>query len=138
MEETVPRKKTFDGDKADEAEIDGSTHCFICRLGDDQFEAVVRHQERLQKALRRPVSRAAAVRELIGRVLPRRKRVPDHRQTELVLFGKPLHRSPLVAVEAQRALAGMRDREARSLSLPTLAVEEQRTVAQAAERLSGS
>lgn len=94
-------KTAIDGDTGEAVELDGEVHCFIVRLGDDLFERLIEHQARLRRVLRRKVSRAEAARELIGRTLPRvQKRRENPNQTDL--FGKPLRRDPLVAVEARQ------------------------------------
>lgn len=91
----------IDGDTGEEADIGQQTHCFIVRFDDSQFRQVLDYQAKLTRVARRKVSRAETVREMVAHVVPRRRRrrIPEG-QAEL--FGRPLARNPLVAVEAQR------------------------------------
>lgn len=96
--------KAVDGDTGETATIDDRAplpHCFIVRLDDDLLEVVLRHQNILARGLKRDVSRAAAVREVLRRALPKRHK-PKPAREQLTLFGVPLKRDPLVAIEAQR------------------------------------
>lgn len=67
-------RKVIDGDTGETVELTNELHCFIVRFDDDQFEAVLRHQERLGRVCGAPVSRAATVREIVAQVLPRRRK----------------------------------------------------------------
>jgi hypothetical protein len=71
----MPVSKAIDGDTGERATPDEAlSHCFIVRLDDEQYTQVLRHQARLEVALGVEVSRACAVRDLIARTIPRRKR----------------------------------------------------------------
>lgn len=98
----MARRTAIDGDTGEQVELDGQVHCFIIRLGDDQFEALERHRKRLECAVKKPVSRAAAAREALSHVLPRRPRRAPKNQTYFDFFGTPMRRDPRIATEAER------------------------------------
>lgn len=97
----MANRHVVDGDSGEDVELDGQVHCFIVRMGDELFDAVERHRQQLSRALRCKVSRAAALRGIAAQRLLRRKRaqVPEGQRE---LFGRPLVKDPLVAVEAER------------------------------------
>lgn len=94
-------RTVIDGDTGEDADLGPQTHCFIVRFDDGQFRQVLDYQAKLTRVARRKVSRADTMREIVAHVLPRRKR-PKVLAGQIELFGKPLARNPLVAVEAQR------------------------------------
>ena len=106
-------KLVFDADKAEPTEVDAGTHCFIVRFGDDQFDGILEHQARLSRVLRRPISRAAAVREIVGRILPKRRRGPDPRQ--LGMFTSPFRSDPKMAADVRRVVEQAEKRTERKL-----------------------
>jgi hypothetical protein len=81
------KRKIIDGDTGeptDHPPEPGLPHCFIIRVDDDMLEGVIAHQRQLSRALREPVSRAAAARNLLAHALPRRRRPkPSPKQTTI-------------------------------------------------------
>lgn len=109
------KREALDADTAEVTTIndrDPLPHCFIVRLDDELFDVVLRHQNRLACALNCEVSRAAAVREVLRRALPK-KRPQRTTREQLSLWGKPLNRDPLVGVMAEQALERAEDRRKR-------------------------
>lgn len=99
--------KATDGDTGEVVTIGDKEplpHCFIVRLDDELLSVVLRHQNRLARGLRHSVSRAAAVREVLRRALPKKKPAPQKEQMRLWPDAPPLRRDLLVAVEADRVV----------------------------------
>jgi hypothetical protein len=81
----------IDGDTGEPTTLDDRDplkHTFITRLDDELLTVVTRHQDQLARALGRQVSRAAAVREVLRRALPKR-RVPRQALSQLSLWDHP-------------------------------------------------
>lgn len=108
----MAKRQVIDGDSGESVELDGGSHCFIVRVGDDLFEALIDHQTRLANVVGRDVSRAAAAREALGRALlpqRRRKRIPDG---QLGFFDRLCLKDPTIERDARRIAL---DAEARAL-----------------------
>lgn len=78
-------------------------NCFITRLDGDLLEMVLAHQAALTRVFGKPVSRAAAVREVLRRALPRRRAKSAVEQLDL--FGVRVRRDETVRVDAQAVVA---------------------------------
>lgn len=110
----MSKRAVIDGDTAEETTLDDRDplpHCFIVRLDDELLSVVLRHQNRLARLLEKNVSRAAAVREVLRRALPKRQ-VPKVRREQLTLFGLPQAKDPSIMREARRVV---RDVEKRTI-----------------------
>lgn len=85
------KREAIDGDSGELTTLDDRdplVHSFITRLDDELLAVVVRHQRSLARAFGREVSRAAAVREVLRRALPKR-RLPKVPSSQLNLWPNP-------------------------------------------------
>lgn len=97
------KRQAIDGDTGESTTLDDRDpleHCFIVRLDDELLGVVLKHQHQLARALNRDVSRAAAVREVLRRALPKR-RLPAVRREQLTLFGMPMGKDRSIVNEAK-------------------------------------
>lgn len=82
----------IDGDSGETVEIEQNrplNHCFIVRLDEELFGIVLRHQALLKRVTKSDTSRAAAVREVLRRALPKPKKRPPRAQLDLFGAAKP-------------------------------------------------
>ena len=95
----------IDGDSGEVVEIrftEPLRHCFIVRLDDELLDVVLRHQALLKRVTKTDTSRAAAVREVLRRALPKPKKRPPRQQLDL--FGVPRRPDYLAQLQTDDAV----------------------------------